>query len=77
MAKYISIPTEIEAEQFFHPAISGPGVYTEEDGRSYVVTAHEQKVYLERGDWVVQEPDGIHHYPIKDTIFKQRYRPVS
>ena len=41
--------------------------------RYYVVTAHEQKAYLEPGDWIVQEPDGVHYYPVKDYIFRERY----
>lgn len=69
--------TPIDAEQFHHPATSPRGVRTEEDGRAYVVTMHEQKVYLENGDWIVAEPDGIHFYPIKDKIFQQLYESVK
>lgn len=49
---------------------------TEEDGRAYVMTLHEQKVYLEPGDWVVAEPDGVHFYPIKDSVFKGLYEAI-
>ena len=65
-----------EANQFQHAATSPVGVRTEEDGRAYVVTAHEQKVYLQPGDWVRAEPDGVHYYPIKDEIFRERFELV-
>ena len=67
---------DIEANQFTHPATSPLGVMTEEDGRAYVVTMHEQKVYLVPGDWVVREPDGVHYYPIKDSVFKATFEQV-
>lgn len=62
-----------EANQFKHAATAPVGVLVQEDGRAYVVTAHYQKVYLELGDWIRAEPDGVHYYPIKDEIFKQRF----
>ena len=77
MSKFIRKSTVIEANQFTHPATSPVGVRTEEDGRAYVVTIHEQKVYLEPGDWVLPEPDGKHYYPVKDAIFKQTYEPIN
>jgi hypothetical protein len=76
MPKFRKKPVVIEAEQFVHPATAPMGVYTEEDGRCYVVTIHKQKVYLESGDWIVPEPDGIHYYPIKPDIFANTYEPL-
>jgi hypothetical protein len=70
-------PILIEAEQFHHAATSPRGVLTEEDGRSYVFTAHEQKVYLEDGDWIIQEPRREDRfYAVKDSIFKATYDAV-
>ena len=70
-------PIEVEAEQFLHPATSPRGVFTEEDGRAYVITIHLQKVYLESGDWILPEPDGEHFYPVKDDIFRATYEAVG
>jgi hypothetical protein len=69
--------TTIEAEQFHHAATSPRGVRTEEDGRAYVITAHEQKVYLAPGDWIVPESGrDDRFYPIKPDIFAQTYDAV-
>lgn len=83
MAKYRKLPVEIEAEQFFYDKPCIPGVFypTKQDGvyvgDAFVVTMHEQRVYLQNGDWVVPEPDGEHYYPIKDTVFRASYVPVE
>ena len=44
---------------------------------AYVVTIHDQISWLSDGDWVVQEPDGVHYYPVKDKIFAERYELVE
>lgn len=77
MALFRKKPVIVEAEQFLHPATSPRGVYTEEDGRAYVVTIHLQKVYLEPGDWILSEPDGEHFYPVKSEIFNSTYEAVT
>ncbi|GAG12165.1 unnamed protein product, partial [marine sediment metagenome] len=43
----------------------------------YVVTIHDQKVYLEPGDWIIAEPDGVHFYPCKPDIFEATYDAVD
>lgn len=70
MPKFRRKTTIVEANQFLHAATSPVGVRTEEDGRSYVMTIHKQKVYLEPGDWILPEGDGIHYYPVKPDIFR-------
>jgi len=70
-------PETFEANQFTHSATAPVGVRCDEDGRSYVVTAHKQRVYLEPGDWIVAEKNGDGYYPIKDSIFKTICDPVS
>jgi hypothetical protein len=75
--KFRKKPLMIEAEQFHHAATSPAGVRTEEDGRAYVVTIHGQKAYLAPGDWVITEPDGVHHYPCKPDIFEATYEKVE
>ena len=74
--KFQKKPIVIDAEQFLHPATAIRGVRTEEDGRAYVVTIHGQKAYLDRGDWIIAEPDGEHFYPCKPDIFADRYEPI-
>jgi hypothetical protein len=78
MGKYRRKPIVIEANQFWHAATGPLGTCVEEDGRAYVVTAHEQKVYLEPGDWIVAEP-GVPNrfYPIKPEIFSSTYEAIA
>ncbi len=45
--------------------------------RFYVVTIHGQKTDVVLNDWIVQEPDHTHYYPIKSDIFKATYNPVN
>jgi len=70
-------PIIVEANQFHHAATSPVGVRTREDGKAYVLTAHNQEVTLEPGDWVIAEPDGRGYYPCKDDIFKATYEPFE
>jgi len=76
MPRFRSRPTEITAEQFLPPHYIPRGVKIENGGRAFVTTIHEQRVYLERGDWIVPEPDGIHFYPIKPDIFEKKYELI-
>lgn len=79
--KFRKKPVIVEAEQFFYDQLPIKGVFyprTTEDGRTYlgdafVITAHDQRVYLSDGDWILPEPDGEHYYPVKDDIFKATY----
>ena len=85
MAKYRKKPVVIEAEQFFYdgprinavfyPSVSEDG--TTYIGDAYVVTVHEQRCYIQNGDWILPEPDGIHFYPCKPDIFSNTYEPVE
>jgi hypothetical protein len=43
----------------------------------YVTTIQGQRVNVEPGEWIVQEPDGIHYYPIADDVFRRKYEPIS
>jgi hypothetical protein len=77
---FISVPTEIEAEQFNGKTIDGvcwPPCKTSRT-HPHVHTAHDnQPVDIEIGDWIVPEPNGAGFYPIKDEIFQRKYRPVG
>lgn len=39
----------------------------------WVTTAQGVKVPIMRGEWVITEDDGIHHYPCSDDEFRKRY----
>lgn len=45
--------------------------------RISVMTAHEQRVMLADGDWVVPEPVPNRFYPIKPDIFAATYEPAD
>lgn len=75
--QYKNKPITIEAEQFFEDRPWPKGVFREPGATScYVVTIQEQRVYIQDGEWVITEPDGVHHYPCKADIFAQRYEPL-
>lgn len=41
---------------------------------AFVRTMHNnQQVYVEKGDWILPEPDGEHYYPVKDEVFQKTY----
>ena len=83
MPKFVKKPIPIQAEQFFYDKPLMVGVFyppTQNGtfvGDAFVITAHDQRVYLQNGDWVVPEPDGEHYYAIKDEIFRELYLPVA
>ena len=85
MVQYRKKPVVIEAEQFFYDGPRVRGVFypdLSEDGRTwigdaFVVTIHDQRVYLQSGDWIIAEPDGEHYYPVKPDIFAATYEPVE
>lgn len=39
----------------------------------FVVTMDGKKVQVMDGDWIVTEPDGVHHSPCKPYIFEATY----
>lgn len=41
-----------------------------------VTTIHNQRVDVKEGDWVITEPDGVHHYPCKPDIFEATYEAL-
>jgi hypothetical protein len=85
--KFRKKPVVVDAEQFggFYLTPYPRGVEFEDNSndpskeryRFYVVTAHGQRAYLERGDWVIAEPDGRGYYPCKPDIFGATYEPVE
>jgi len=86
MTKFIKKPVSIEAYQITkdlikHPLPAGLNFvccegYTDGTIRSWVgtvTTIHGQETRVILGDWIVTEPDGIHHYPVKPDVFKATY----
>ena len=84
MPKFVKKPIVIDAEPALYGGLRVPGVFypsVSEDGQThigdaFVVTSHEQRVYLQNGDWVIPELDGEHYYPCKPDIFEATYLPV-
>ncbi len=82
MTKYISLSKEVYAEQFFVDSEPWPkGVKLrcgERTGVYYIViTIHGQETDVVDGDWIIQEPDGVHYYPCKPDIFKLTYKKAG
>lgn len=63
----------IEANQYRNRGECVLGVQTREDGTAYVTTIQGQQVTVEVGEWIVQESDGIHYYPIANGEFQELY----
>jgi hypothetical protein len=89
MARFRSRPTEVEAEQWW-PGRHVRGVryrveYEAEDAEGtrliregpYVTTIQGTDVPISPGEWVVTEPDGVHHYPIAPSVFATKYDPIE
>ena len=72
--KYRKKPVVVEAEQWF-PGKEIPGVNPpmRGDDRFYVVTIHGQQAFLDAGDWIIVEPDKVHHYLCKPDVFVTNY----
>lgn len=84
MAFFRKKPVVVEAVQFRVsdvedlPVQEWPnGIFLDSFGVAYVVTIHGQKTRIIDGDWVITEPDGIHHYPCKPDIFAATYEPAE
>lgn len=91
MAKYRKKPVVVDAVQFDPSGphkmglpvgvegCHGPGA----DNWNYagctfwVVTVHGQRTRVAPLDWIITEPDGVHHYPCKPDIFDATYEAVS
>lgn len=83
MPKFKTKPVirEIEAEQFLEEAsilpFASEGACCLGPNGWYVVTAQEQEAPIVNGDWIIREPDGVHFYPCKNEIFRERYEEVK
>ncbi len=90
MPKYRKKPVVVEASQWNPDMKDWPGKGIPDDlgviwqfnseghvSDGIVTTIHGQKTKVAIGDWVIVEPDGIHHYPCKPDIFEATYEKVD
>lgn len=82
MAKYRKKPVVREATQWFPgkdvPGVIDLGAAVEGGPAEWAVrTAQGKLVTLTRGDYVVTEPDGSGHYPVKPEIFESEHEPLE
>ena len=67
--RYRHKPIEIEAYQWREAMGQTRGVYQGgESGKYFVTNRHRERIYLEEGDWIVCEPDGLHYRVIKPNV---------
>lgn len=82
MEKFISKPTVIDAVQFLgKDSVRGlPDIELISDNPENVIdgatfkTIHGDRAVARIGDWIVEEAATGRYYPIKDSIFKVKYR---
>lgn len=85
MPLFRSKPKVIDAEQYLpdqqRALVRGvhPANVQEYANEPYVITAQGQRVFVKSGEWIVDEGDGVHFYPIADAIFKgpKGYDPLE
>lgn len=78
MSTFRSKPTTIQAEQYTGDWENRPkGVYANFQHGPYVQTIQGVQVAVKPGEWIVTEPDGIHHYPVQDEVFQSRWELVE
>lgn len=76
--KYRKRPIIVDAFQWFErDQCRNPAVWYNPDDGYYVLTIHGQRATLADGDWVITEPDRVHHYPCKPDIFAATYEPAG
>lgn len=82
MPKFKKRPVIIEAEQYLSKRNWLPkGICDDGNCPSqpepHVHTIHDnQVVFVENGDWIIPEPNGVNYYPCKPDIFEKTYEPA-
>jgi hypothetical protein len=71
------LPTVVDAEQFTDVDNPPRGVQSSLYVGHYVETIQHRTVSVDVGEWIIQEADGQHYYPIADDEFKRLYAPVE
>lgn len=85
MARFRKRPVEVNAEQFhlgldpecYPIGVEWGGDLPDGTGCYVVITIHGQKTCIQDGDWIITEPDGVHHYPCRPDIFETTYEKVD
>ena len=87
MAKYRRKPVIVDAEQFFVDKKPWPeGVYQAsrsrwtkctENAKLFIIANANTVIYIENGDWIVTEPDGVYYQVVKPDIFEQTYGVIE
>ena len=77
--KFRKKPVIIEAEQWDGWSNTMRGICRcIRNPKVHVHTAHNnQLVVLEKGDWIIPEPNGVNFYPCKPDIFEATYEKVE
>lgn len=89
--RYRSIPFTVEATRYLGPTLIPEGHALPEapdgvqfspasiagDRRPYVITANGQAVFVQCGEWVIQEPHGTGAYPCLDSVFQANYESLE
>ena len=83
MPKFERVKTTIDAVQYVEYGRLVDGMcnsrscFSAGNKTPHVHTIHnDQIVNLEVGDYIVQEPDGEHYYPVRPDIFENTYRKL-
>ncbi len=77
MAKYRKRPLVIDAEQW-QPDKVIPGVELEPgSNRGRITTAMGRTEFVEPGDYVVREADGVHWYPWRAEVFEAMHERMD
>lgn len=79
MPQFRRKPGIVEAEQWF-PGKEVKGVSTDLVNGNYHTTcrnSYGQIAQVSPGDYVITEPDGIHHYPCRPDVFEANYEPAE
>lgn len=81
--RYRSKPSEVSAYQLTEAMVAKgnplpPGVmrHHQFDNLCFITTVQGQDVEVKPGEWIVQEADGIHHYPVADDVFDRKYERI-
>lgn len=77
MPRFRKRPVIVEAQRYLPPHQIPASVSCDAAGSPYVVTIHGQWTLVADGDWIITEPDGVHHYPCKPDIFEATYEPTE
>lgn len=77
MPIYETIPRQVSAEQWNGVDICRGVCFCQTD-TAHVHTTHDNQIcFIEKGDYIIPEPNGVNYYPCKADIFEARHRSVS